>query len=210
MIKKVKLPDKNNVDELKEFFVKYDSYTNFEISLRFKVPIKTIQNWRKKCGMCRKRQSNFTNRKYEKKNYEIISDPIIWDNHDWFYQKYVIENLGIRIISKILGGKSLCTIYYRLKKYNIPIKTYYESIKIKHKCFNKEWIYKCYFKDKLSIVKMAKLAGVNAYTIYDWLIKFDIYPRGPREQSYISYIRMKHASSLSRTSQKCESTEGGT
>ena len=183
-------PDCNNVEELKKFFDEYKDYTTFEISLKTKIPSDVLRRWRVKAGIKSvTEQSEFFRAHRNHKKVEIVkvTDPAIWDNKEWFVEAY--SKYGIIKIAKIID-KASRTVVKRLKKYDIKTKSWSESVKSKNPCNNVTWIVDQYYYQKIGIRKMSKLANVSVYTIYDWLVSFNIYPRTRHKASALKRWRI--------------------
>jgi transposase-like protein len=143
----------------------------------------TIKEWRRKCGI--KAPNNgwgsnqptrpFVGTKLEPKVYEIVPKEI-WDNPGWFYQKYVVEELGVHALAKMID-RDIKIVLSRLKRFGIQTRTTQEAVKSKNKCCTREWLEEHYVIYGYSLRKCAELAGVNRYTIYNWLVKYNIYIR---------------------------------
>lgn len=183
-------PNCNNVEELKKFFEEYNDYTTFEISLKTKIPADVLRKWRVKANIkSETEQSEFfrAHRNRKKTKLVKVTDPAIWDNKEWFVEAY--SKHGIITISKIIGRASR-TVLKRFKKYGIETKSWSESVKSKNPCNNVTWIVDHYYYQKTGIKKMAKLAGVSVYTMYDWFVNFNIYPRTRHKASALKRWRI--------------------
>jgi transposase-like protein len=187
---KGKIPDCSNVEELKSFFKDHEDYTTLEIALRYKIAPGSLRCWRVKAGLKSKTaHSEFLkSHKLQKKLIiEHVHDPLIWDNKEWFENAY--SKYGIITISKIIG-KTIRTVQKRLAKYEIKTKLWKDSIKSKNPYNNEAWIVEQYFTNKIGVAKMAKIAGVSIYTMYDWLVSKGIYPRSISRAGAIYRWRM--------------------
>lgn len=131
-------------------------------------------------------------------DYEVINDPAIWDNEEWFRHMYEEKKLGKRTIARIIN-RSKIIVMRRLHRYGIE--TRHEKHTSDHPCCSRDWLLKHYCnrfdylewceennekpKDGygmgMGISSCAKAADVNEYTIYNWLAKFGIYIREPLE-----------------------------
>lgn len=191
-------PDVKDIESLKKFFEEHEGYTNMELALRYGVSARTILNWKYKCGIETKKFKARQNYKHKVFVPDEIVDESVWNNHDWLYEHYVVKGFGVPKIAKITGtynGK----IQRSLKRYQIESAGFGRC---RNKCCNKEWLVEHYLKQKMPLAECAKLAGVNPYTIYNWLLKFDIYPRGPHEAGAVSSKRKKLGTSLSGNKKK--------
>jgi transposase len=191
-------PDVKDIESLKKFFEEHEGYTNMELALRYRVTARTILNWKYKCGIETKKFKPRQEHKHEVFVPDEVVDESIWDNHDWLYEHYVVKGLGTPKIARIAGTYDK-KIQRRLRRYGI------ERVgfgRCNNKCCNKEWLVKHYLKEKMTLMECAKLANVNIYTIYNWLLKFDIYPRGQHEASAVANRRKKFGTSLSRNKEE--------
>lgn len=180
--KKGDIPDSHNVEEIKLFFKDHDDYTLLEIALKYKLKPTILKKWRAKIGLkSETRESDFLRSyKCKKKDVVIVIDQSIWDNKEWFVDAY--SKCGIAKISKMIG-RTIRTVQKRFIRYGIKPKQWRESIKSKNPCNTKEWVNEKYNIEKMGIKRMAALANVSIYTIYDWMIDYDIYPRTANKAS---------------------------
>ena len=206
--------DTTDIDQLKNFFNDHKDYKTHEIACKFDVPVSTVRFWKQKAGI--KDYTEAAERliemksKYEPGEYELIDDPKIWDNRDWFYKKYVEEGLGTAIISKMIN-RSRPTIIKRLKRYRIDIRSMDICRRSKNKYFDKEWLIDKYYNNHMPRYKVAKLAGVSDYTISNWLIHFGILPRDNAHATVVSATskrveryRRRNGTSLPKISKRAE------
>ena len=143
-----------------------------ELATLTKRSTRTAIFWRSKLGVkCPVTWgTNLTERPFKKP----VSEPIkplpeeVWRNKEWFGKAY--KQYGTRKIAKMIG-RSRQLVKLHLRKYNIlidrnrmlfPINPYY----------NRDWIEEHYVLKGKSIGECAKLAKVNRYTIYNWLVTF--------------------------------------
>lgn len=183
----------NNVNELKKFFEENPSLSTYELAIVAGKSPSTIRNWKRKCGIELKQSPFPKGREYTRRDVEPVTDQDVWDNKEWFSQKYTVEGFGIPTIAKMIG-KSVSLVAARLKKYEVATRPHNEAVKSTNKCCNEEWLYYHYTtRDQyvdwctknakqveaeggqaLSLAKCAKLAEVVPYTIYNWLVHFKI------------------------------------
>lgn len=175
-----------------KFFQDLKFHTKSEQAKAVKRSPSTIDKWAKSCSWREKRKQFATpTNKRQPKQYEPITDQNVWDNRDWLNQKYTVERIGIETIARIVNRKPLI-IYRRLKKYKIPIRKINNTSS--NPCCNEKWLIYHYgtpsdyrkwcqtnFVDIdsaggqcMTQRECAALAGVEQYTIYNWLIKFNI------------------------------------
>ena len=114
------------------------------------------------------------------KDVPIITDPKIYDNHDFLYDCYVNKRYSEKVIERMTG---LCHIkvHFLLRKHKIPKRTTAEACKSKNPCCTKEWLTEHYVLQNIPAIKCAKLANVYPYTIHKWLVKFQISIRNNSE-----------------------------
>ncbi len=168
--------DSTDIEALKQFFKEYEYMTNIELGRVAGVHAGTIRNWRKKCGVKQVLKVSMSFAKPYKtppKEKPSITDPEIWDNKEWFEEFYYKRKYGIILISKIIG-RPIDLVYRRFKRYGIKARTHKESMKNDNPYCNREWLNEQYNDKRLSIPKMAEAAGVNDYTIYNWMAKFNL------------------------------------
>lgn len=156
--------------------------TNVELGMKLGLHPKIIRDWRKKLNLeCKIKGDTSDFRqdyKMPKVKYEQILDPKIWDTREFFEEYYIKRNLPIIRISRIIG-RHRDVVRNRVKKYGLTRPPYDPSSK--HPCCNEDWLYDHYINQKLGINTCAKKAGVNSYTIYNWLAKFNIEVRSVAE-----------------------------
>jgi hypothetical protein len=185
--------DPNNIDSLKKFFDENPSLTTYELAILVGKSPSTIRNWKRKCNIQLKESPFNTKRIYEPIKLEHVTDANIWDNEEWFRQKYHTEGLGIPTIAKIIS-KSVSLVANRLTKYEITTRSHADAVKSDNICCNEEWLYKHYATHSqyvewcdnnakateqdggkaYSLTKCAELAKVVPYTIYNWLVHFRV------------------------------------
>jgi len=198
-----------NCLSIRKFFEDAKYYHRDELAKAARRSIITIDKWAKKSGV-REKRKQFAERKTKQApvKFELVTDPAIWDNREWFYQKYVINKIGYISIARIIGRRPII-VYKRLKKYKITLRK--ENYKSPNPCCNEEWLMKYYATPAdyrrwcqankrdidpdggqcLDQIRCAKLANVRQFTIYNWLIKFNIPIRDCNEARVYSY-RKKH------------------
>lgn len=183
--------DASNVDELKKFFKEHEDYEAHEIACKYEIPVRTVRYWRDKAGIkSNKQKLSKLKTRFKAKQFDKVTDPEIWDNHDWLHEHYVEKRYGTIIISRITGVSNV-TIWRRLIKYNIPVRSSEESVKSKNVHCNYEWLYEHYIEKRMPRYKIAKMIGVSDYTISNWLSKFGILPRTMDEAMVVSKIDKK-------------------
>lgn len=197
----------NNRLSILKFFEDNKYYHKDELAKAARRSSVTIDKWSQKSGI-RGKKSQFATPKVKRipKEYEKVTDPTIWDNREWFYQKYVDEKLGIEAIAKIIERKPLI-VFRRLKRYKIERRQ--ENNPSTNACCNEKWLMYHYATpaeyrkwcqtnatdyDKsggkcLSQRQCAALAGVKQFTIYNWLVKFNIPIRDMPQATAFGYRR---------------------
>jgi len=90
------------------------------------------------------------------------------EDKEWLYQKYIIEELNNRQIAELLDC-DLTTIIWRLKQYNIPIRSKQEEYYTKNEKLkllkDKDWMYKNYVINGLSTYKIAEIVNCDNNTV---------------------------------------------
>ena len=132
----------------------------------------TIFTWMRKFGILRRTLS------------EAVKKNGLFENKDWLYQKYLVEELStIQIAELCKCGKR--TISRRMKRFNIKIRTFSEAQNIAKKSRaprhsedrpykHKSWLQQKYLKEKLSLSQIGELCKVDQVTIHNWMKKFGI------------------------------------
>jgi hypothetical protein len=134
----------------------------------------TIIVWRSKCGLIRPLKKFKVGR-----NKDLIPRHI-WDNREWLYDAYVNKRFGTPVIGKMVGLSSK-PVYFKLKKYGIPTRSFSESTRSRRPNFNREWITNHYIIEGLSCDECAKLAGIASHAFMDWLVRLQIPIRDAQE-----------------------------
>lgn len=152
--------------------------TNMEIAQCAGVSVKTVQNWKKAKnipnnvttwgGNCSSRPFSYINRGIA---YPKVTDRKIWDNKFWLNYMYNEVRLGTSIISSIVG-RSNFYVKRRFRRYGIKLRSIKEgSVTLNPYCV-KEWLEEHYVLERKTLSECARLANVNNYTIYNWLVKY--------------------------------------
>lgn len=183
----------SNVEALKKFFESNPHLSTYELAIVAGRSPSTIRNWKRKCGITLKESPFPKGREYKKKEVPQVSDKLVWDTKEWFYQKYVTEGLGIPTIARMIS-KSVSLVAGRLKKYDVPTRPHKDAVKSNNTSCDEGWLYYNYAtRDQyvdwctknakpvepeggkaLSLAKCATIAGVVPYTIYNWLVRYRI------------------------------------
>ena len=101
----------------------------------------------------------------------------IYKNKKWLEKKYTKEKLSTRKIGKIVNVNNK-VIWRWLQIYNIPRRSITPN-NIKYR--NKEWLYKKYIKEKLSMPQISEICNISSGTINNWMKKYNITPRSSGE-----------------------------
>lgn len=182
---------------LRKFFEDNDGLSTGELAVLCGRSITTIRRWKRTLGLpMRKSPFKKDYNKAKKIDVEQVTDPAVWDNHDWLYHQYWIKGYGLIIISRMCG-KPPETLWHKLKKYGIKIRKYADSMRSKNPYCNEEWLifnygtrndYLEWCKENnvqpkpdggrcLSLEDCAKIAKVVPYSIFIWLSKFQFHIR---------------------------------
>ena len=168
------------------FFNRYSGLRTLELASIAGKDGGEIFNWRTKCGIPAGKKIKIFKWDHLKKykRPEIIK-PLpreVWDNKEWFENKYLKEGESINFIAKMIGIDRPC-IYVKFKKWGIP----FRGKKPLNKCCTRDWLYSHYVVQKLSLDKCGKLAGVKKMTIARWLAKYQLPIRTVSEAAAQSY-----------------------
>ena len=177
--------DSSDIEVLKKFFKDNEYMTNMELARVAGVHAATIRSWRRKCGVKQVLKVNMSFARPHRtgaKDRPSITDQKIWDNKEWFEDFYYKKKFGILAISKIIG-RTVDLVYGRFRKYGIKARTHKESMKNSNPFCNENWLNEQYNIKRLCASKIAKIAGVNEYTIYNWMTKFGLEVRDIYESS---------------------------
>ena len=182
-------PNPYNKRSLELFFKEYDHLSSSELAILAGVGMETIRRWRRKVGLrsvgLRKWGTNLDERPFVGTKMsgttERMPDPSCWFSREWFWQKYVVEKKGMRVLARITG-KAKNRILYKLRDFKIPIRRKEDTIpQSENPCCDRKWLEENYEIEGLSLEKCAELAGVNPYSIYRWLVKFRMHIRNEFE-----------------------------
>lgn len=185
MKKKYKIDiDSSDLDALRQFFAEHEDYYPYEISAKYGIPITTVRRWKRKISGERFSSRNTQHFTVHKKEceVEIIDNPDIWDNREWFQEMYVEKQVGADTIAKMID-RSKPVVYKRLKRYGIERRDHKSATESKNKFYDKDWLYENYYRKNKSLRELAKIAKVSPYTISNWLISFGYLPRSSAEQN---------------------------
>lgn len=197
--------DPKDKDSLRRFFEEHYDYTTLELKLKYGIPTSTLNYWRRKVGLSKKRREAFRN--YRKKPIKVdkITDPKVWDNGPWFHKMYVEKKIGAYVIARIID-RSATVVYRRLKKFGIDRRRHKDAVATKNKYCDNDWLWWNYIYHHRTLKDMAKEAGVNDYTICNWLTEHGIPLRdGPAytviksRNKRIKAYREKNGTSISKT-----------
>ena len=173
--------DLSSLDKIKVWLEENKDLSTYDLVLLSKKSPSTIRNWRRRFGLnLGKSPFPNTNQEYKRVEVEVINDPKIWDNREWFKKKYIDEELGTPTIARIVNRSVICVVG-RLKKYNILMRSHKDSVKSKSPYCNYNWLNENYNIKKLGLRKCSQIADVSSYTIYNWLVKFGFEPRSPHQ-----------------------------
>lgn len=181
------LPNPKNLKSLQVFFRDYGHLKNSDLAILANTSSSTIRRWKRRCNVANYAEGWGSNKAFRpfqgtkaSKVEVVVVPPEVWNNRDWFYQKYVVERLGIPLISRMIN-RDKNIVLCRFERFNIKTRSYAEASKSKNPCCTYEWLYEHYEIYGMSLEKCAALANVNPYTIYNWLAKFKIYIRNHNE-----------------------------
>jgi hypothetical protein len=166
------VPNGKDRRSLRLFFEENEYMTNFEMAQLVNVNPRTIRRWRNKCGHKLHRPRHFYLNRKGIRPIELIHDQKVWDNREWFYEKYVKQDIGISILAR-MTGKDHHFIWKRLRRYDIQIKPRASN----NPCCTRDWCVENYEIIGYTLRKCAEMAGVNPYTFMDWLVHFGIHIR---------------------------------
>jgi hypothetical protein len=116
--------------------------------------------------------TNLTERPFKKQlpePVEIVS-PEVWNNKEWLTKAY--DKYGVRTLVRIINRNMKC-VKYHLDKFGIPRHSDRRRFP-ENPCCNKNWLEEHYIVKEKSLAACAKLANVNRYTIYNWLVTFKL------------------------------------
>lgn len=174
-------PDGKDPRTLRLFFAENTYLTTSELARLIGVSMETIRAWRKKSGVPMKPSWGLGRApKQRPAVFEIMVPRAIWDTKKWLEAKYCGENKGIALISRMTGSNHKL-VWQRLKFHGIEIRSHERATCSHNPCCNKKWLVDNYEIEGLPLRKCAALAQVSTYTIYRWLVKFNVHIRDIRE-----------------------------
>ena len=125
---------------------------------------------------------------YTFRKYKLYTQP--W----WLFEKYWVDNLSTAKIGRICGVES-GTIRKYMRKYEIATRTISEAHHLNYDeqpYWNRNWLYKKYWKQGMSMNSIARLCGRNRTTIEDWMDNHNIPRRSKVEwQAKVNEILRK-------------------
>jgi hypothetical protein len=171
-------PDLSGFDKIKTWLELNKRMGTYELAMIAQKSPSTIRNWKRRAGQ-KLKESPFQNVKHvhKRRPIEVIDDPSVWDNAQWFKRKYVDEGYGTPTIARIINRSNVLVVNRLKNRYHIKTRTHKEAVKSNSKLCNLEWLTEHYVIKRWSLKKCAQVAGVVPYTIYNWLIKFKLDPR---------------------------------
>jgi len=192
-----------NLNDWNLFFQEYKDLSTADLAALAECSVGKIRSVKRKLGIEMKRDGAMENYAAPRKADSFLSPtPEEWDNREWFYEHYVVQKLGKRTIARIIG-RSKEIVFRRLDRYNIPHQRHTQEANpfcngewlVKHYCRKRDYIQWCEENELtphpaggmgLPLWQVAEIAGVNRYTIYNWLSKFGIYIRSETEAKSLS------------------------
>lgn len=188
-------PDRSTNEGKQRFLEENDGLSTYQLAVLAGKSASTIRNWKRKFQQPLKKSPFNHKPSGNSRPIEHVDDKSIWDNEEWFRQKYEIERIGIPTISKIIS-RSPALVSSKLDRYGVEIRKHAESVCSTNPCCNKDWLMAHYVTDEeyahwlkqldkdptvsrhpeapLSLSRCAAEASVVPYTIYNWLTKFDM------------------------------------
>lgn len=185
------MPPKD-IRALKAFFEENKFLTNMELAQKAGVSTKTIQIWKRKCGIKLEHRgwgSNLKERPFKgvyMKPRPLPEEPVTddsWRKKEWLEDRYLKKGYSITQISKLVN-RHRAVVWHKLVKYGIPLKSHEDVAKSENRCQSRKWLEDHYEILGMTLTECAELAGVNIYTIMNWLVKFAIPIRDTYECQY--------------------------
>jgi hypothetical protein len=157
--------------EWRAFFRDNKYLTNMELAQLAGVCVKTIERNKLKLGLREKHTPHWCRpHKTDKIPVEVVP-PSVWNNKEWFQEMYVRRELGSWTIGRMIN-RDHARVRQKLRQFGIPVRPYNEATRSKHPCCTREWLEEHYEVYGHTLDECAELAGVNQYTIYNWLVQF--------------------------------------
>jgi transposase-like protein len=174
------ITDPENTRSLRAFFEEYGHLKSTDLAMLADVGMTKLRRWRDRCGYkpedggwgVDKDKRPFKGTIHQKVEVEKVP-PEVWADSNWLRQKYE-SGCGIRLIARMVN-RNIKTVFDRMQRLGIVTRD--NKTVSKNPCCNRDWLIEHYEILGLSIRECARLAGVNRYTIYNWLVKYKIYIR---------------------------------
>lgn len=186
--------------QLREFFEAYSELSTADLAALAGVSTRTICNWRNRIGLKVERPS-FMRPYTPPKKQRVFGyiEPRVWQTKKWLYQHYIVEKKNMTEIGNMVGSNRL-KVRYQLVKFGIPLRGQQETMDLtlgRNKYCEEEWLVKHYYTREqyltwcernnkqpdphggmeLSLSDLATIAGVNHYTIINWMARFGLTTR---------------------------------
>jgi transposase len=172
------------IERQRAFLRQNAGLSTYDLAILSNTSASTIRNWKRRCGVASSSKPPFAAGAAPKKVPKVVvevRDPAVWDNPAWFRQKYEVERIGMPTIARIIG-RSPGLVCARLKRFKIHKRSLKDSMSSKSQFCNKAWLLEHYVRLGWPLKKCGAAAGgVSAWTVYNWLIRFQIAPRCLRE-----------------------------
>lgn len=184
--------DPSDLDALRKFFEDHSDYTTFELTHKYGIPASTLRYWkREKLGIPSKPNVlvNFKTKR-KAKDYGKPLPESVWNNGPWFKKMYEEEQVGAYVIAKMIG-RSVTTVYKKLKKFEIELRSHKEAVATKNPYHDPDWLFEQYVIIGKTLKEIADEAGVNNYTVAHWLAEFNINIRDRAETFVTRHIKRK-------------------
>ena len=166
--------DKKDPKALYKYFINNSHLKTSEIAIIAESGLQYVRDLKTSAGLGGKKPKHNPPIKAQRKIYTLKA-PENWDPKNWDMEwlKTVACHYSVREIANAINVYYV-TLFGKLKKYGIKIRSKKQSTRSKNQLCNKQWVYKHYVEQKLSHRECAKLAGVSYQTFGRWLARFEI------------------------------------
>jgi hypothetical protein len=145
------------------------------------VCLKTIRRWQNAAGLPRARRRQPPGWRRPR---PVLTAPPDWAAGTWLEEQYPAQ--GIRVIARAIGRSYTATRRLLRRRGVIPPSAR-EAVRSRRPCCTRPWLLRHYVVEGLSLTRCAKLAGVSAATLTDWLLAAGIRIRSNSEQQAVNH-----------------------
>jgi hypothetical protein len=153
------------------------------------VCLKTIRRWQDTAGLPRARRLRPPGWRRPR---PALTAPPDWTAGTWLEEQYPAHS--IRQIARAIG-RSYTGTRRLLRRRGVVFPSAREAVRSRHPCCNRTWLLRHYLVEGLSLSRCARLAGISAATLTEWLLAAGVRIRSNSEQQALNHVRQDRKSS---------------